>query len=158
MIEFRDGDLLQQEDVEMIAHQVNCKGAMNSGIAKQIREKYPDNFEHYKSFCALHYQNNIELGGKILVTKEFDGKHIVNLFSQGNYGYDGRQYTDYSWFRNCIESVVPCAEVNQVKVIGIPYKIGCVRGGGDWNIIYKILEDTFKDSNLQLVICKYDKG
>ena len=72
MIELRDGDLLKQDDVQVIAHQVNCKGAMNSGIAKQIREKYPDNFINYKNFCILHQMNNKELGGKLLTTIEFD--------------------------------------------------------------------------------------
>lgn len=157
MIELRDGDLLKQDDVQVIAHQVNCKGAMNSGIAKQIREKYPDNFKNYKNFCILHQMNNKELGGKLLTTIEFDGKHIANLFSQGNYGYDGELYTEYSWFESCVKSLYAYAKSHKLKVIGVPYKIGCVRGGGDWKIIYKILEDTFRSSSLKLVICKFDK-
>lgn len=158
MIEERNGDLLQQEDVQIIAHQVNCKGVMNSGIAKQIKEKYPDNFTNYRNFCIVNHRDNHELGGKMLATKEFDGKHIVNLFSQGDYGYDGKTYTEYPWFMKCIENLYAYAKSNHLEVIGIPYKIGCVRGGADWNIIHRILEDTFKNSSLKLVICKYDKG
>lgn len=31
MITNRTGDLLEQVDLELIAHQVNCKGAMGAG-------------------------------------------------------------------------------------------------------------------------------
>lgn len=157
MIEMRDGDLLHQEDIQVIAHQVNCKGVMNSGIAKQIKEKYHDNFTNYKNFCILYKKNSKELGGKLLTTIEFDGKHIANLFSQGNYGYDGGIYTQYPWFESCMISLYTYAKSYNLQVIGVPYKIGCVRGGGDWNIVYKILEDIFQSSSLKLVMCKFDK-
>lgn len=158
MIELRQGDLLQQEDIQVIAHQVNCKGCMNSGIAKQIREKYADNFTNYKNFCILHHRDPKEIGGKLLTTKEFDGRHIANLFSQGDYGYDGGLYTEYPWFMQCVSSLYAYMKTNKLKVVGVPYKIGCVRGGADWNVIYRILEEAFKSSSLKLVICKYDKG
>ena len=37
MIKIIDGDLLNSE-ADIICHQVNCQGKMNSGVAKQIRE------------------------------------------------------------------------------------------------------------------------
>ena len=41
MIKIIDGDLLKS-GADIICHQVNCSNAMNSGVAKQIREKAPD--------------------------------------------------------------------------------------------------------------------
>jgi hypothetical protein len=42
--------------------------------------------------------------------------------------------------------------------IAIPYKIGCCRGGEDWNKVYSIIENLFKNSNdIELQIWKYDK-
>ena len=40
------GDLLEG-DSKIIVHQVNCMGEMNSGVAKAIRNKYPEVFEQY---------------------------------------------------------------------------------------------------------------
>ena len=40
MIRYVKGNLLDS-DCTYICHQVNCKGVMNSGIAKQIRKKWP---------------------------------------------------------------------------------------------------------------------
>lgn len=37
MIKIIDGDLLASK-TDIIAHQVNCKGAFNSGVARAIRE------------------------------------------------------------------------------------------------------------------------
>ena len=31
-----------ESGADLILHQVNCQGAMNSGVAKQVREKYPN--------------------------------------------------------------------------------------------------------------------
>ena len=33
---------------DLICHQVNCQGVMGSGIAKQVREKYPKVYKEYK--------------------------------------------------------------------------------------------------------------
>lgn len=32
----------------VVCHQVNCKGVMGAGLAKQIREKHPEVYEAYK--------------------------------------------------------------------------------------------------------------
>ena len=40
MVNYVKGNLLES-DCDYICHQVNCQGVMNSGIARQIREKWP---------------------------------------------------------------------------------------------------------------------
>ena len=37
MIIHKIGDVLKQEDAKYICHQVNCKGVMGAGLAKQIK-------------------------------------------------------------------------------------------------------------------------
>lgn len=41
MIKHIKGDIFQSS-ADVILHQVNCQGVMGSGVAKQVREKYPD--------------------------------------------------------------------------------------------------------------------
>ena len=41
MIHYVKGNLLDS-DCDYICHQVNCQGVMGSGIAKQIRERWPE--------------------------------------------------------------------------------------------------------------------
>ena len=51
MIRVIDGDLFTT-DARFIVHQVNCKGVMGSGVAKQVRNKYPHVFVEYKKACS----------------------------------------------------------------------------------------------------------
>ena len=50
MIMEKRGNLLESTE-DFIAHQVNCKGVMGAGVAKQIKNKIlKDNFQMYKIF------------------------------------------------------------------------------------------------------------
>ena len=51
-IKYFDGDVLTST-APIIMHQVNCKGSMNSGVAKAIKEKWPVVYDEYLRF----YQN-----------------------------------------------------------------------------------------------------
>jgi len=37
---YKIGDVLKAE-TKVIAHQVNCKGVMGAGLAKQVKSKFP---------------------------------------------------------------------------------------------------------------------
>lgn len=47
MITFHKGNILDS-GADVICHQVNCQGAMNSGVAKAIREKWPVVYKAYR--------------------------------------------------------------------------------------------------------------
>ncbi|MGA8944018.1 MAG: hypothetical protein WB502_15090 [Thermoactinomyces sp.] len=49
MIYIQQGDLLQS-DCTVIAHQCNCFATMGAGIAKQIKERYPEAYEADRNF------------------------------------------------------------------------------------------------------------
>ena len=34
--------------------------------------------------------------------------------------------------------------------VALPYKIGCGRGGADWEVVYKIIEEELKDYDVEL--------
>lgn len=34
--------------------------------------------------------------------------------------------------------------------VAMPYKIGCVRGGADWEMVKKIIDVTFQDVDVEL--------
>jgi O-acetyl-ADP-ribose deacetylase (regulator of RNase III) len=51
MIYWKKGNLLES-DCDYICQQVNCQGKMNSGIARQIREKWPVVYQNYMTKCS----------------------------------------------------------------------------------------------------------
>lgn len=45
-IKIIDGNLFDSK-AKIIAHQVNCQGKMNSGVAKEVRQRYPHVYRDY---------------------------------------------------------------------------------------------------------------
>lgn len=148
-----DGDLLSTK-AKYICHQVNCQGKMGSGVARQIRGKYPTVYRWYKVKCSEGAREKERLGvskspllGQVqMVYKEdypvgksdIDSQAVCNLFSQDQYGYNGKQFTDYAAFEKCLlqlRKMIPVGET-----IAMPYKIGCGLGGGNWETVYNLID------------------
>ena len=139
-MEIINGDIFTCKE-EIIVHQTNCMGVMGSGLAAQVKKKYPDVFKGYYHFCKTNQLN--ELLGNTLICETDDGKYIANVFGQGNYGTD-KQYTDYDALRKGLKDVRDFAKERNLSV-AIPYKIGCGLGGGDWNTVFEMITDIFAD-------------
>ena len=143
-----------ESGADVICHQVNCQGVMGSGIAKQVREKYPNVYKEYKDLCDLEFDPKNLLG--IAQPVQANNKIIiVNIFAQENFGYDGKCYTDYDALREGFKTVY---KSNKDDIIAIPYLMGCHRGGGSWDIVYKMIEEIFGDSDCEVLICEYNGG
>ena len=72
-------------------------------------------------------------------------QYVANLFAQDRYGYDGQMYTSYDAFLNSLRQLKEFCIENNIKSIAFPEKIGCGRGGADWQIISRMIETTFED-------------
>lgn len=142
MIYVVEGDLLKAT-VGIIGHQVNCRGVMGSGLAKQIKEKWPEVYDEYYWF---YHENKSNLLGKCQIVYT-ENIIIANLFGQATFGPPGKLYTDYKSLYKALTILRDYAEVHKLTV-GLPYKIGCDRGGGDWTTIYCFLLELFNDTNL----------
>ena len=145
MLFYKIGDLLKAQQI-YIAHQVNCQGVMGAGVAKAIKEKYSKVYKQYKEKCMIFSPESL-LGycQKIGVSTE-QPKVIFNLFGQLNYGYRGKRYTSYAALaialNDAFQYIVQQNERHDIpKEIAVPFKMGCDRGGADWEIVETILED-----------------
>jgi O-acetyl-ADP-ribose deacetylase (regulator of RNase III) len=148
---YRVGNLLDS-NCDYICHQVNCQGKMNSGIAKSIREKWIEVYHSYME--RFRVENSATFLGTIQDIQTFDGPHVINMFSQEYYGYDGRRYTSYDAFWNClnlIKNIVP-----KGSKIGFPRYIGCVRGGANWNVIEAMIFEVLDEDYEVYIYCLED--
>ena len=154
MIEHIQCDIFES-GADVILHQVNCQGVMGSGIAKQVRQKYPLVYESYKAWCnSADFSSELLGMAQIVYPDPSKNFRIINLFAQDKYGYDKRRYTDYDALRKSIEEVF--RRTKRDDVIAIPYRMGCDRGGGDWNEVYRIIENVLVDN--KVLICEYSGG
>lgn len=148
-----DGNLLDT-DAELILHQVNCQGKMNSGVAKAIREKWPVVYEEYiKLFSKDFFVVKLGICQPVSIS---DNQKVINMFSQDNYGYDGKMYTSYDAINTCLGKVKDYCVNNGYKRIALPYKMCCCRGGANWGVIMALLKANFEDTDITIEIWKLD--
>ena len=150
--EYFDGDLLTAK-TDIIAHQVNCIGAFNSGVAACIRNKFISVFFEYKILCYSKSPN--DLLGNIQICKVNDTQEVVNLFGQRNFGYDNKRYTSYDGIYDALTKLKDYMVSNNKMSVAFPFKMSSDRGGADWNIIEAMIDSAFKDSDISIDIWKY---
>lgn len=85
------GDLFDS-GADILVHQTNCAGVMGAGIARQVKERYPEVFRLYKNCCLRLPQD--QLIGTTLIVQIGKHQYIANCFGQRQYGRSGR-YTEY---------------------------------------------------------------
>jgi len=79
MIIDKIGDILHTE-ADVICHQVNCKGVMGAGLAKQIRNQLlsEEQYRTYQEICREYGRANL---GKVIRMKT-DTYQVYNLFGE----------------------------------------------------------------------------
>lgn len=140
-IEYRTGNLFEGDDVVFLTHQVNSRGKMASGFAKELVARYPGNYTEYKRV----YDSKIAAGephlkmGSIIPYITEDGRTIFNIVGQCNYGYDGKRYTSYDALAEGFMTLDTLAPDIGMDKLFMPL-IGSVLAGGSWMIISAIIE------------------
>lgn len=166
MIYWKKGNLLES-NCDYICQQVNCMGKMNSGIAKQIREKWPVVYQNYMTKCNFSHPSGYIrpelLLGDIQIVGLWDDynetkfhQSVINMYSQLNYGYDGRRYTSYDAFWNCVNLIKQSVPTD--KKIGFPYNIGCGLGGANWNVILTMIDTVLADYTVEIYVLEDKDG
>ena len=122
-------------------HQVNCIGVMGAGIAVEVKKRYPEMFEEYKTRCKQFGNKNL---GDVQFHFSKNGKILANMFAQDGISGQGGVATNYEKFDECIGKVYLFALRYGVSV-AFPYLIGCGLGGGNWDRIYDIISSYFGD-------------
>ena len=152
MIHYVKGNLLDS-NCDYICHQVNCQGVMGSGIAKQIRERWPHVFSSYRNYCSRHLGDTSNLLGEIWGVRINETQWVINMFSQDKFGYDGARFTSYDAFAACLTAMED--RLTKGQSIGFPKNIGCGLGGGNWKVISALIEEILGE-DYEVYIYEYD--
>lgn len=141
---YKTGDLLQAPE-RVIVHGCNAQGVMGSGVAKLIRERWPQVYERYRRVHSF-YSDYVRDTSKMLGTVDFwpgdPDKTICNAITQEFYGRDPRRvYVDYNAVADCMASInrwVP-TYVGEGGSVAMPL-IGAGLANGEWGRIAEIIE------------------
>lgn len=145
---------------DLIGHGCSCQNVMGAGIAKQIKEVFPDAFlidkEYYSTFT-----HKVEMMGtfsRFWYSDEKEGGircDILNMYTQLFPGLPSpgcKIPFDYEAF------TVICRKVNQMfrgKHIGLPW-IGCGLGGAYEPMVATIINDNLNE--MEVTIVEYEDG
>ena len=136
-------DALMNGKIDYLIHQTNCQGKFAGGIAGEIRKRLPAAYDAYMTcynrYTFLQGKKHIPLG------EISQGGGVINLHSQLYYGYDKKRYTNYGAMAAGLQDIfhyLSNYDERQQKdiAVGIPFGIGCGLGGGDWEIVYELIE------------------
>lgn len=148
MIKIVEGNLLDS-NANFICHQVNCMGVMGSGVAKQIKDKYPIVFEQYKSLCESRKGCEGDLLGHVQYVAVAENKQVINVFGQLYYGRSSViQYTDMMSLKLALHSIAK--SIPTEYSIAMPYRLGCGLGNGDWGDVMDCIVTSFANHDLTL--------
>lgn len=155
MLNFRKGNLvtaLLEGDVDVLLHQANCQNTMGSGIAKEIRERLPD---AYTADTKAHQHGKNCLGSYSigLYGTMSNSRHIINLYGQDFYGNRDKGLPDTQYWA-LFKAMSTIKDKLKGKRVGIPKRIGCGLGGGDWDLVLHFLVVEYGD--LDVYIYEYD--
>lgn len=148
MIITKYGDLLEAKGV--IVHGCNAHGVMGSGVAKQIKAKWPEAYRLY--YTRTYMVSKVMLMGRIPSVLDKEGNLIVNMITQMHYGRDPNiVYVDYEAVRKGFHRLnFELLEYIRdghwyANTVNFPL-IGCGLANGSWRIISKIIDSELDDS------------
>ena len=149
---------------------------MGGGIAKQIKDRYPQAFEADRErweneyndggnwrcqigdYSKAEIKSNSVSGGLIFLPN--NKGRVYNLYTQSGYSTKSRQVNyEYFWqaLKNMQEDLLFIQhETGEQQVLGLPYGISCGLAGGNWGIIKAMIEDIFVDSLIKTYIVEFD--
>lgn len=145
---YKKGNIIHAEET-YIMHGCNAQGKMGSGVAKAIRDRWPEVYPPYKAYCE---RDSAEKGYNLLGTVYAvlcEDKMILNAISQQFYGYSGDKYVSYDAIDLIMQELTSRLAPGTAIAMS---RIGSSLGGGDWDIISKIIENRQQD----LKITVYD--
>jgi len=143
---FKDSNITEVKS-GIIIHGCNAQGVMGSGVAKQLRAKYPDIFTDYLALLQLCKDEQFTPLGQVAFTKVSPDLKIASAITQEFYGRDGKQYVSYDALQAAFYHVSTIALISKQEV-HVPYLIGAGLGGGDEKTILDIIAESAYNINL----------
>lgn len=87
MFSERGGNLFEADDLDALAHGVNCKGVMGAGIAAEFKKRWFAVFTKYRRLCEI---GELFPGDCMPVVIGDHGPIVYNLATQNRPGPDAK--------------------------------------------------------------------
>lgn len=153
MLRYETRDLMTVDRSKyVIAHCISADCAMGKGVVVPIMRKHPTLKKSCKEYS---FSRNKDVVGKAYRFEDENGV-VYNLFSKysvrhkAGVGISIQQY--HEQLRNCLINMKEQMQQNGEKYLAIP-QIACGLDRCRWSDVSKIIEDVFKDSDIEILVC-----
>ena len=137
--------LAQKGQFDVIVHGCNCHCTMGAGIAKTIKDAFP---EAYAADCQTVKGDRNKQGTCSVAECTIPAGKVVVVNAYTQFHWHGRGVkADYEAIRSCMAWI---KHTFHGKRIGIP-KIGAGLAGGDWKRISGIIEEELAGEDVTCV-------
>jgi O-acetyl-ADP-ribose deacetylase (regulator of RNase III) len=144
------GDATNPIDVDgnkILIHCCNNLGLMGAGIAKTIREKWPNVYEKYREWSRKP-DFNLE---EVQFVKVAGDLVVANMIGQEGVGFtNGKPPVRYDAIDSCLKKVAEVALKHKASVVGPRICAGLA--GGDWNKIEAIIIENLCKKDISVYI------
>jgi len=136
MIHYVSGNMFEG-NYDALVNAVNCVGVMGKGLALQFKNRYPRNYEAYRTLCQTR---DFQPGG-LHITKFSGDPYIINFATKDHWKNPSQlSYIESGAMR--LAKFLKCKP--NIRSIAIP-KLGCGLGGLRWYDVRQILEKYLSD-------------
>lgn len=135
-------DLFNYTGKAWLAHCISADFGMGKGIVCEFNKRY-----NLKNYMMNHFvQNNWYGKGYCLPVEQFK---VFNLVTKKKY----YQKPTYSTLKHALIEMKKYAMLHGIHTIAMPL-IGCGLDGLSWEIVRKIIQDYFKNTDIKIIVCK----
>jgi O-acetyl-ADP-ribose deacetylase (regulator of RNase III) len=139
---------LEMDQAQVLAHIVNCQGAMGRGVALALTKEFPGLKQYYQVKVGMAYDKKALLGTCDIF--KFDCKYVANLFAQFNYGTKERQI-NYEALYTSLEDLRRFMDDEKLISIAFPRGMGSGLAGGSWDIVLSMITHFFDQYDLRII-------
>jgi len=133
---------------DIFVHGCNSKGVMGSGIAKNVKDKWPKAYRIYKQAVLL---GTLKVGEWNAYFDSHKNICVVNLVTQENFGRNPHEvYVDYVSLHKGLSSILDECTGDCKRVV-FPY-IGGGLANGDRKILLDIYHEVFDNAEIEGVL------
>lgn len=135
--------ILQNKEFQVFVHGCNCFCTMGAGIAKRVKQIFP---QVYKADKSTKSGDKKKLGTIDIVSVGdlVNPKFVINAYTQYDFG-GNKPNVDYKAIESCFISINDFLIKNEFTELTIP-KIGAGLAGGDWSVIEEIIKKVIDDN------------
>jgi O-acetyl-ADP-ribose deacetylase (regulator of RNase III) len=130
--------------VQTIVNTVNCVGVMGAGLALEFQLRFPEMYEDYTQRCK---QKKVQTG-RPYVYREYGQPWIVNFPTKNHWKYPSK----VEWIEQGLQYFADKYKQGGITSIAFP-KLGCDKGGLDWNIVNELMTKYLDPLNIEIYIC-----